>query len=661
MVPFAISLFGGADLKPFIVLGLAVGGLYATSAVAVVVLYRTTGVVFLAYGAVGALGALLSWELLNSVGIDQWLALAGGVTGAALITLAYGLVFGQVFAGRDSMIKALGTLALAVVLLGIMSAIWGQESHSLRLPTSSTTFEVFGVFVSLTQVIAMALGLALTIGVNIFLSQSRLGTAMRALANDREAAAMLGVPVRRVEAVAWLAAGVLSGLCGLMLADLYGLDYTQLTFLVIPFVAAALIGGLRSLWATLIAGILIGVVQSCLTASYDLQPYQQATPFVFAIIGLLWLGRRRVVSIGGISPLAAGASAAALDAAKRNPWVSRSVVAVGTVFLLTALPLMLSAYWTEVATSAVIYSVVALGTGLLMGRVGLVSLCQIALLAVGGWIAIRLGYATSLPFPVILLLAGIGTGGIGLLVGAPALRLSGLYLALITLMAAGAITTVLTKINFPNGAGGFTGYDATSGMNGALSRPSIAGSTDGFFRYALVVAALMFLVALWQVRGKAGRAWKSIRQSESAALAAGINTTIYKLWAFVFASFITGVMGGVLAASGGGLSATQFPTSDSLLLLMVVLMGGIYSFWGAAVAGILFKVLPAIFTQIGLDPQLSLILFGAGALQVMVTAPGGFATQMPKDVRRVWGLIRRLSGRSGSQPAGTGPSTGPVA
>lgn len=639
-MPIGVGVFGAVDLKPFIVLGLAVGGLYATSAVTMVVLYRTTGVVFLAYGAVGALGALFSWELTNSAGWNEWVALALGVLSGGLITLTYGLVFGRVFAARDSMIKAMGTLALAVGLLGVMAMIWGQESHSLRLPTSSTTFQIAGAYVSLTQVIAMALGIVLTIGVSIFLSQSRLGTAMRALANDREAAAMLGVPVRSVEAVAWLGAGLLCGLSGLMLADLYGSDYTQLTFLVIPFIAAALIGGLRSLWITLIAGIVIGVVQSCLTASYDLQPYQQATPFVFAIIGLLWLGRRRVVSIGGIAPLAAGASAAALGAVRNRAWVASIVLIVALVFF--ALPFALSSYWTQVATGAVIYSVVALGAGLLMGRVGLVSLCQIALLAVGGWLAIRIGYATDLPFPVILLASGIGTGLIGLLIGLPALRLSGLYLALITLMAAGAIMTVLTKINFPNGAGGVTGYSAATGANGALSPPSIAVSTDGFFRYAFVAAALMFLLGLWQVRGKPGRAWKSIRQSEPAALAAGINTTFYKLWAFTLASFITGVMGGVLAASGGGLNVYQFPTSDNLLLLTVVLMGGIYSFWGAVIAGVLFKALPAVLSQFGIDPQLSLVVFGAGALQVMATAPGGLATQIPREARRTWRAIRRL-------------------
>ena len=101
-------------------------------------------------------------------------------------------------------------------------------------------------------------------------------------------------------------------------------------------------------------------------------------------------------------------------------------------------------------------------------------------------------------------------------------------------------------------------------------------------------------IALWHVRGRPGRAWAAIRQSEPAALAAGVNITLYKLWAFALASFLTGVAGGLLAAQVGKLYTYQFSTQDSILLLAVVLMGGIYSLWGAVVAGLFMKFLPAL-------------------------------------------------------------------
>jgi branched-chain amino acid transport system permease protein len=137
----------------------------------------------------------------------------------------------------------------------------------------------------------------------VFLRVTKVGTAMRALANDREITSMLGVPVRRVEAAAWLGSGLVCGTAGLLLANLVGLEIVNLTFLVIPALAAALIAQLRSLWVTLAAGFVIGIVQSCLTARLefgavviDVAEYRTMTPFVLAIIALLWFaGRRQVV------------------------------------------------------------------------------------------------------------------------------------------------------------------------------------------------------------------------------------------------------------------------------------------------------------------------------------------------------------------------------
>jgi branched-chain amino acid transport system permease protein len=319
--------------------------------------------------------------------------------------------------------------------------------------------------------------------------------------------------------------------------------------------------------------------------------------------------------------------------------IRAGVIAVLLLVVLLVLPPLLSLYWIDVLTAVAIYSVVTLGLGLLMGRVGLVSLGQIAILALGAWVAARIDFGTSIPFPLVLLAAGLITMVLGTAVGLPALRLSGLYLALITLMLAGAITVVLTATNFPNGGHGFLGHTESATGSVAVRRPAIAQSDPGFFRYCVVVAAAMFLLALWHIRSKPGRAWAAIRQSEPAALAAGVNITLYKLWAFALASFMTGVAGGLLGGSVGKLYTFQFPTRDSIVLLAVVLMGGIYSLWGAIVAGVFMKFLPAALDSLGLPADLLTILFGVGVLQVLLTAPAGLAAQVPKDLARLWGLL----------------------
>jgi branched-chain amino acid transport system permease protein len=305
----AFSVFG-VDwqlLKPFIVIGLALGGVYALSGVGLVVLYRATGVLNLAFGAIGAAGALIAYYLVQHTGWPHWLAYTICVLTGGVVNLLYGMVLGPAFARRDPLVKMMGTLGLALILLGLMSwraPIGGAFARLLPLPSSTHIYQIWGVGVSLTQLIALGLAFAITAGVTVFLQATKLGTAMRALANDREIAATLGVPVRRVEAVAWFGSGIFCGMAGLLLPDLLtSLDYSALTFLVISAIAAALIGQLKSLWWTLFGGIAVGVLQAGLTPYSGDTPissvssYRAAAPFVLAIVALLYMSRRRVVTL----------------------------------------------------------------------------------------------------------------------------------------------------------------------------------------------------------------------------------------------------------------------------------------------------------------------------------------------------------------------------
>jgi branched-chain amino acid transport system permease protein len=299
------------DFYPYVVTGLALGGVYALSGVGIVVLYRATGVLNLAFGAIGAMGALISWTLINHTSFPDWASYLVCVVFGGLVTFAYGLIFGPPLARRDPLVKSVGTLGLTLVLLGLMSYLWPPFGRTMLLPTSQPGYSYHigfaGVDVTWTEIIGLVFGALVTLLVSLFLRFTLLGTAMRALADDREITATLGVPVRRVEAAAWLGSGLIAGAAGLLLSDLVGLDPVGLTFLIVSSLAAALIARLRSLVITLLAGIAVGLCTALLTPiiqwpsstnyQFSLSSYRGAAPFVIATVTLLVLARRRVVSV----------------------------------------------------------------------------------------------------------------------------------------------------------------------------------------------------------------------------------------------------------------------------------------------------------------------------------------------------------------------------
>jgi branched-chain amino acid transport system permease protein len=288
-----------AEFQPYIVTGLALGGLYALSGVGLVVLYRATGVLNLAFGAVGAMGAFIAYSMIQA-GDSGWLAWITCIVFGGVVTLGYGMVFGPALAGRGPLVQSISTLGLALVIFGVIDLAWpttGGQSPSISFPTDSGGFSVGQLQVDWTQVIALALGVVIAVGTGVFLRFSKLGTAMRAMANDREITATLGVPIRRVEAAAWLGCGLLAGIAGIMLADLSALDDTTLTFtVVISSLAAALIGQLRSISVTFAAAIVIGLVHDLITPITQISNYQDMTPFVLAAIALLVMSRGQVMT-----------------------------------------------------------------------------------------------------------------------------------------------------------------------------------------------------------------------------------------------------------------------------------------------------------------------------------------------------------------------------
>lgn len=270
----------------FLVSGLAVGSLYALGGIGLVVLYRATGVLNLAFGAIGALGVMVAWQL-QQWEVPQPLTWLAAILLAIALSLAYGRLIAPGLSWRDPVVKAVASLGFALVVLGITAFTWEDDVRRFSLPTDASAIVVLGMRVTITRVIVIAAALAVVVGVWLYLGKSRTGLQMRALANDRDLSAMMGVRILHVETIAWVIAGAIAGFTGLMFGDLVRLEPVVITFMVIPSVAAAICGRLDDLGLVLVGGLAMGVVESLLTLSPDFKAVRPVAPFLIAILVLM--------------------------------------------------------------------------------------------------------------------------------------------------------------------------------------------------------------------------------------------------------------------------------------------------------------------------------------------------------------------------------------
>ena len=315
--------------------------------------------------------------------------------------------------------------------------------------------------------------------------------------------------------------------------------------------------------------------------------------------------------------------------------------AAGLIFAAASfvfLPMVLGSYWLAIFTSAAIFAMAISGVAFMYARLGMVSLTQVGLMGIGGWVTLRLNYLWEMPFEVNMVLAPLATMICGWILALPALRMRGLYLALVTLMAAGGLEILFATYQFPNGGEGFWGVKI--GSNAPFRRPALAQTPEAYLRYVIVVATLGFLFIEGQRRLFPGRAWALIRRSEAAAMAAGVNVTLYKTWAFGIAGAIAGASGALLAGSLGLLDDGTFRSSESIMLFALAVVGGARFWLGAVIAAVLFRVLPGLLNTWGVDTDLAFVIFGAGLLHALITAPNGIAGQ-------IFDLVAKLRGKKG--------------
>ncbi|MGH1505409.1 MAG: branched-chain amino acid ABC transporter permease [Acidimicrobiales bacterium] len=286
------------DFGPFIVAGASLGSAYALSGVGIVVLFRATGTLNLAHGALGAVSALVAWELEEQRGWPIGAAIGIGVSCAIALAWLYSILVARRLLDEPPIVQASATLGLLLAALGSLNWYWPDIPRRLRLPSDNWAFEVIGIRVTGTRLLVLLLTLAITATVATVLARTRLGLHMRALADNRSVSTQIGIPVNSTTTAAWLMAGFIAGLSGILLGNLSRLDGPSLTFFVIPALAAAVAGRLTSLGITLIAGVSMGLIESLATPIDAISDYRTVAPYLVGLLAVFWFARNPERSFG---------------------------------------------------------------------------------------------------------------------------------------------------------------------------------------------------------------------------------------------------------------------------------------------------------------------------------------------------------------------------
>ena len=323
--------------------------------------------------------------------------------------------------------------------------------------------------------------------------------------------------------------------------------------------------------------------------------------------------------------------------AARNIAIVVVVSAVTTIVAFRA-----GGYWLSNFTQAYCSVLALMGCALLYGQLGLVSLCQWALVGAGGWVALRVYHSFHPPFVITILAGGIGASVIGMLWGLPALRMRGLYLALVTLMLAGAFQVLISVTSFPVGGPGFLGQVGASGNDRIMiARPIYAQSDPAYFAFVGFVMMLGIFLVEAHRRSKPGRAWALIRKSEQMAMASGVHILFYKAWAFALSGFLAGVAGALLAGLFGQLDDSAFAPTESITIFIGTLLGGTGVWLGPFLGGILTRFIPALLIDYNVNAYVGLLFFGMALMHALTQAPEGLGGQLTALAERLHAKLEK--------------------
>jgi branched-subunit amino acid ABC-type transport system permease component len=590
----------------YVVIGIATGAVYSIAAMGLVVTYTTSGVFNFAHGAVGMVAAYVTYSLREDLGLPTPLAIAVVLLVVTPVVGAFldRVLLGRFSGGRPSSNIVL-SLGLLVALQGSMSALYGAGTRRFEPIFPTSTVRIGGVNVGKDQLCVLLVAVLAAVALYLLFTRTQIGLATQAVVGDRDLTRLVGVDAAAVTTFSWVLGCTFAGLAGILFAPLVGLDSLLLTLLVVQAFGAAVVGRLRSLPLANLGAYGIAIAASVSTKFVadhpTLRGVPSALPFI-VLFGALVLGRRgRFTEVDDERRDVGDAT---------RPLPARLLVCLGVVGVVV--PLVVDGPDLLTASVAVAYVLVFVSLGLVVGLSRQVSLCHAAFVALGATTLSHLLDA-GIPWPFALAAAGLFVVPIGAAIAIPAIRLSGLFLALATFGFGVLAESLLFGTSLVFGDDG----------NASVARPAGLESDTRFY-YAILAVVVAGVVAVEKIRvTRLGRILRAMADSPVALQASRINPTASKVMVFCISAFLAAVAGGLLGSLIRTVNLVSFNSFQSLTWLTILVTAGAASLGGSVLAAVLLVVAPAVFTS-STFAEWQPVAFGIGAI-VLSQRPNGIA------------------------------------
>jgi ABC-type branched-subunit amino acid transport system ATPase component/ABC-type branched-subunit amino acid transport system permease subunit len=637
--------------------GAVIGTLYSLVAFGLILVYKANRFINFAQAAIGGVPALLALLLLAGRGWNYYVCVAVMLVGSVLLGAYVEAGILRKYAGQPRLIVTVVTIGLLQLFTLIQAFeprfVTGDALAPVSFPTpfSSLRFDAGGVLLNGDYIAVIVVAGITVVGLTLFLRFTRIGIAIRASAENADRASLLGIPVNRVSTTVWVIAAVLSGVAVFLRGPVVGLpvggDVAPSTLLY--GLAAAVVGRMESLPVALAAGMAMGALDQA--AVYGTNKPDLSLALVLPVLLAALLLRRNVLSRAfdtGVSSFKVLKEHRAIPTELRGlPEVRRARLAlvVAGAALAVGAPLVVGSSNTDFLSLIVCYGIVGVSLVVLSGWAGQISLGQFAFAGIGAATAGSLATRHDVDFFVTLVAAGLVGALFAVLIGLPALRVQGLFLAVVTFAFAATVQNVVLNRDY-------LGAILPEG-DARVARPYLWGRVDvtgpvAFYVVCLAGLALMLLMARGLRRSRSGRVFIGVRDNVRAAQSYGVSAIASRLSAFALSGFIAAVGGALLAYQQGSVDRQAFSPTVSIELFIFVVVGGLAG-TATGVAGVLLfesikylQPLQHAFGANGWTDFLDVWILPASALIVLNFLPGGLGDGLYR-LRDRW--LRRLAAR----------------